>query len=113
MQEKKRKYLHQTINEGVVLARKIVRNFIGTDEVKSSKWTFGTGAPTSLIVVGTRWANQTLLVGLESSLVGVFADGTCTSAGRDRRLAADFRKHSLRTSDTFGIRISDIQVRAC
>ena len=92
---------------------KIVRHFIRTDVIISSNWTFGAGALASLMIVGTGWTNLALAVRLKSSLVRVFANGTFTVTSLNSCLGSNFRKFSNRASDTFGICVSDIQVRTC
>ena len=69
---------------------KIVRNFIRTDVVKSSYWTFGAGALASLVIVAAGGTNLALIIRLKSSLVRVFADGTCAVTSLDSRLPSNF-----------------------
>ena len=83
-------YLHKAIDKRIMFSGKIVRHFIRTDIVKSSYWTFGAGALASLIAVAAGGTNHTLVVGTESSLVGVFANGTCTFTSLDSRLPSNF-----------------------
>ena len=83
-------YLHKAIDKRIMFSGKIVRNFIRTDIVKSSYWTFGAGALASLIAVAAGRTHHTLVVGLKSSLVGVFADGTFTVTSLNSRLPSNF-----------------------
>jgi len=89
-EKKEEKNLHQTINERVMFSRQIVRNFIRTDIVKSSNWTFDARALTSLMIVSTGWTNLALVIRLKSSLVRVFANGTFTLTSLNSHLACNF-----------------------